>query len=270
MRYIDQTALLTQVFSEDAGKRVKATLERAKKKVAKKRSYSTRKEYIDANGGSKWKPLKDRLIAILGNKCWYTEHELVGAPLVMDHFRPVCDYWWLAFEPENYRVSCPWANSPEPNATHGCAGGKGDNFPLFPPAVRATASHLLATELPVLLDPCVAADCELLAFETDGRPILNPAFKGDAAAVRRVEESKILLNLDLPAFNSKREQLCNAIKNDVQRHEDLIPTSTQRAIIRAELAARIAPNAPFSIAARFYLRLHRHLDWVETILNACP
>ena len=268
MRHIDLSPLLTQIFADADGPKTKKCLERAHKKVAKKRTPRTRKKYIDDNGSKKWKPIKDRLTLQLGKKCWYTEVELIGAPLAIDHFRPVCHYWWLAFDPENYRVACPWANSPEHNAKHGRAGGKGDNFPLLPTAApRATRKNLLANEQPVILDPCSANDCALLAFQPDGRPILNPDFAADAIAKHRVDESKLLLNLDHPDFNTKREQLCNDIKNDVQNHEDLPATSPQRATIRTNLVARLAASAPFSTAARFYLQLHRHLDWVEDILN---
>jgi hypothetical protein len=267
MRHIELTALLPQVFAGAKGKKAKKSLERAHKKVAKKRSSKTRKKYIDDNGSGKWKPIKDRLTAKLGKKCWYTEVELIGAPLAIDHYRPVCDYWWLAFDAENYRVACPWANSPEHNAAHGCAGGKGDSFPLLPPAQRATTKNDLQNELPVILDPCNAADCDLLAFQADGRPVLNPALAGDAIAKQRVDESKILLNLDHSDFNTKREQLCNAIADDVRTHEALPANSAERVTIRTRLATRLTTKAPFSTAARFYLQLHRHLDWVENIVN---
>jgi hypothetical protein len=268
MRHIELTVLLPQIFADVDGQKTRKSLERAHAKMAKKRSPKTRKKYVDDNGGRKWKLIKDRLTAQLGRKCWYTEVELIGAPLAIDHYRPVCHYWWLAFEPENYRVACPWANSPEHNAQHGCAGGKGDNFPLLPTAApRATRKSQLPTEQPVILDPCNAVDCGLLAFQADGRPILSLACSGDAIARQRVDESKILLNLDHSDFNSKREQLCNSIREDVSIHEALPANSPQRAAIRSRLAATLAPTAAFSTAARFYLQLHRHLDWVEVILN---
>jgi hypothetical protein len=268
MRHIDLPPLLTQILADADGQRARKCLERAHQTAAKRADATVRKKYIDDNGSGKWKPIKDRLTAQLGKKCWYTEVELIGAPLAVDHYRPVCHYWWLAFDPENYRVACPWANSTEHNAQHGCAGGKGDNFPLLPAAApRANRKNQLANERPVILDPCSAADCGLLAFQADGRPILNPAFAGDAIATHRVEQSKILLNLDLPDFNSKREQLCNAIADDVRIHEALPAISVERITIQTRLATRIATNAAFSTAARFYLQLHRHLDWVEDILN---
>jgi hypothetical protein len=267
MRHIDLSLLLTQFFADADGQRAKKSLERAHKKVAKKRSPKTRKKYVDDNGRTKWKPIKDRLTAQLGRKCWYTEVELIGAPLAVDHYRPVSKYWWLAFDAENYRISCPWAHSPEHNALHGCGGGKGENFPLLAPALVALRKNQLPNERPVILDPCSATDCDLLAFQADGRPVLNPAFVGNTDAEQRVVQSMILLNLDHPDFNSKREQLCKDIENDVADYEAFLAHSPRRDAVRANLAAKIAANAPFSTAARFYLQFHRHLDWVENILN---
>ncbi len=267
MRHIENSTILSQIFADAAGMKTKKSLERAHKMAAKKRPPKTRKKYIDDNGSTKWKPIKDRLTPLLGSKCWYTEAKIVGAPLVIDHYRPVCDYWWLAFDAENYRVACPWANSSLQNPLYGCVGGKGDNFPLLPPAVRAKRKSQLPSERPIILDPCNVADCALLAFQADGRPVLNPTFAGDAVAAQRVDQSKILLNLDHPEFNSTREQLCNDIADDVLEYEALPSAAPARAVIRTRIERRLAPNAPFSTAARFYLKLHRHLDWVETIVN---
>jgi hypothetical protein len=203
----------------------------------------------------------------LGHKCWYTEAELVGADLTIDHYRPKCDYWWLAFDVSNYRIACPFANSPKHNGKHGCAGGKGDNFPLIPPSVRGIDEKSTKLEVPVILDPCKKENCDLLAFQADGRPILNPIYAADPIARRRVEESKVLLNLDHSDFNSKREQLYHDIAEDVKAHEALPDGSESRVDIRTRTERRLGTNAPFSTAARYYLQVHRHLSWVEELLK---
>src|SRR5439155_26041191 len=149
-----------------------------------------------------------------------------------------CNYWWLAFEAENYRIACAFANSPEHNKLHGCAGGKGNAFPLLGRGPRATGRNKQRIEKPVLLDPCDKGDCDLVAFQADGRPVLNPAYAADPVALRRVEESKILLNLDHPDFNSKREQLCIEIREDVTMHEELPAGAEGRASISKRLEAR--------------------------------
>jgi hypothetical protein len=266
MRHIPLNELTARMFSLPDGAKTRSRLFRIHKKVAKM-DPQFRQGYIRRNGPDKWLPVKKHLTAELGNKCWYTEVELIGAPLVIDHYRPICDYWWLAFDADNYRVACPYSNSPAHNKEHGCAGGKGDSFPLLGLGTRATGKNKLRLERPLILDPCRKEDCELVAFQADGRPILNPAYASDAIALRRVEESKILLNLDHPDFNSKREQLCNYIERDVRMYEALSEGAAERTVIISQLEHRLAPNAPFSTAAKYYLRLHRHLSWVEELLE---
>jgi hypothetical protein len=265
VRHIPALELTTAFFSEPAGATRQAQLSRSHRKLVAM-SPAERQAYIRRNGPRKWSPVKNWLIEQLGKKCWYTEVELVGAPLSIDHFRPTCDYWWLAFEARNYRVACTFANSPQHNPLHGCAGGKGDAFPLLGTGLRAKGRNKLRCEKPVILDPCNKADCDLVAFQADGRPVLNPAHAADPIALWRVEKSKILLNLDHPDFNSKREQLCNEIAEDVQTYEGMPDGAASRSILRARLEGRLAPRAPFSSAAKYYLRLHRHLDWVEALL----
>jgi hypothetical protein len=266
MRYISLNELFAAVFADAAGRRIRRRLINAHNRLARM-DPMLRHDHIRRNGTNKWSPLKDRLTAILANKCWYTEAELIGAHLAIDHYRPVYDYWWLAYDVENYRVACPFANSPEHNREHGCAGGKGDNFPLLPPGQRAGERAALRLENPVILDPCNEQDCALLVFQADGRPIVNPTKVSDLIAAERVEKSKILLNLDHPDFNSTREQLCRDIADEVKAYEQLPVTAESRLVLRNRLERRISPNAPFSTAARYYLKLHRHLDWVENLLN---
>jgi hypothetical protein len=265
MRHIPLAELTSQMFSEVDGDKIRRRLFRGHMKLVTM-PPGDRQGYIRRNGPRKWSAIKNWLTATLGKKCWYTEAEIVGAPLAVDHFRPVCDYWWLAFAAENYRVACPFANSPQHNKAHGCAGGKGDQFPLLGPGHRATGSNKLRLESPLILDPCNKRDCDLVAFQADGRPVLNPAHAADPIALRRVEESKVLLNLDHPDFNSKREQLCNQIADDVKTYEALPAAAAVRTTIADRLAGRLSAQAPFSSAARYYLRLHRHLDWVEVLL----
>lgn len=267
MRHVPMKDAVKKIFDGPDGKKDKKRLSRARRTLEGKASQD-RKAYIRRNGSSKWSPIKARLTDVLGQKCWYTEAELVGASLTIDHYRPSSHYWWLAFDVDNYRVACPFSNSPQRNPEQGIAGGKGDEFPLLPPGVRANCQAELPTENPVILDPCKSEDCDLVAFQTDGRPILNPAYKGDSIAEKRVNDSKILLNLDHPDFNAKREELYHKIANDIRAYEELPAGSVSRDNIREKMAMRVAANAPFSMAATHYLRLFRHLAWVEDLCKA--
>ena len=127
MRHIPLKGLIKTIFAGATGNKDKQRLVRAHK-VLKGKAKDQRQNYIDQNGSMKWSPIKNRMTAHLGNKCWYTEAELIGTDLTIDHYRPKSDYWWLAFDSGNYRVACPYANSPKHNEVHGCTGGKGGQF----------------------------------------------------------------------------------------------------------------------------------------------
>ncbi|CAM2067741.1 hypothetical protein SCOR_20330 [Sulfidibacter corallicola] len=269
MRHVPIDDLLNTIFACQDGKAAKIRLAKAHKHLTEI-SAKKRKDYVEKNGPAKWSPLKDLFTAELGNKCWYTEAELVGASLTIDHFRPKCDYWFLTFKADNYRLACPFANSPKHNPEHGCSGGKGDHFPLLDPSKKATGIRSIVHERPIILDPCNEDDCRLIAFLPDGRPVIHPDSANDPIAQKRVEESKILLNLDHPDFNSKREQLHDEIANYVSFFEALPRGSAERKAIRDRLAQKIASCAPFSLAARQYLGAHRHLDWVADLLESNP
>lgn len=266
MRYVPIHSLLQTIFAEPAGNREKQRLDRAHVAAAQ-RPAEKRQTYIEKNGTAKWSPLKNRFTAELGKKCWYTEAELVGDSLTIDHYRPRCDYWFLAFSPENYRVACSYANSPNLNEEHGCAGGKGVDFPLFDETKKAKRPRTTKYEQPIILDPCNENDCKLIAFLPDGRPVLHPAYINDLVVRTRVEVSKILLNLDHPDFNTKREQLRKNIDRDVKSHENSLGDPEHQEDLRNNLAQKISKTAQFSIAARQYLSAHRYLDWVADLLN---
>jgi hypothetical protein len=267
VRHIPLNILLKQVFAGEAGRKEKALIFKTQARYAAK-SPAARQRYARQYGTRVWSGLKNLMIGELGNKCWYTEVEIVGADLTVDHYRPIRDYWFLAFDPENYRVACPYSNSLHHNPLYGRAGGKRDMFPLVGLGIRASGRNKIRRETPVILDPCNRKDCDLVAFQVDGRPILNPRYVNDPIAVMRVDQSNILLNLDHPDFNSKREQLYRDIVNDVNIYEELPAGAAGRTIILNRMNTRLGPKAEFSTAARYYLQLNRHLVWVDDLLNA--
>jgi hypothetical protein len=59
----------------------------------------------------------------------------------------------------------------------------------------------------MLLDPTDPADPPLLTFDTDGRIAPSPCCEGDAVSTARVEDSRIGLHLDWPAFVQDRRDL---------------------------------------------------------------
>jgi hypothetical protein len=171
MRYVDTASLTIP-----AGWRQRA--ERAAAKV---------KDEIEAGQEptfpSLWSehPLRDPLIAIVGQKCWYCETNVHGSNPDVDHYRPKkgpatagahSGYWWLAYKPDNYRIACKYCNSGGGEFEDGTRpAAKVALFPLLNESDRATTpSADLKLEKPVLLDPTDKNDHFLVDFSADGWP----------------------------------------------------------------------------------------------------
>jgi hypothetical protein len=107
----------------------------------------------------------------------------------------------------------------------------------------------------------------MVAFQSDGRPVIHPDFSKNLNACHRMDLSKILLNLDHPEFNKLREELYHTIDKAVRRHDEFSPDSPSREEIEQELELMLSPKAAFSSAARTYLRYHRDKAWVEHVLE---
>ena len=142
-------------------------------------THDLRSAYIKKNGS--WGLLKKWLANASGHKCWYCEAKSIRAPFDVDHFRPKLGitvdgvklashdgYYWLAYEWQNFRLSCQRCNRPERDDTDNLHG-KANEFPIRDETQRcALPAGPLDMESPRLLDPCVQADCELLAHGIDG------------------------------------------------------------------------------------------------------
>lgn len=266
MRHIDLDQALHEVGKSAEGAAALKTVWNAHKTFAG-RDAGGRERYYKNKRHVKWSPLKVVLLNRLGNKCWYTEAKVIGAPLTIDHFRPQTKYWFLIFDSSNYRVACPFVNSDMINPLYGCAGGKGDAFPLLDERTRATGKNAIRAERPLLLDPCDPNDCKLVAFQADGRPKLNPKFNGDQIAAKRVKSSLLGLNLDHPAFNTEREQLYFDIRDKVDEYNDGSTSQRTRDRIILELKGMIDGAAPFSAAARQYIAMFRDSAWVDALIR---
>ncbi len=135
--------------------------------------------------------------------------------------------------------------------------------------VHATTKAGIANENPVLLDPCNSDDCDLLEFLPDGRPVIASGYRTDLKAVHRVEQSKILLNLDYPTFNEDRESLYNKIKKKVNEGDDYsvnYPPGLEN--VKRDLLALMSEDSQYSKAAECYIRCFRDREWVEELLFA--
>ena len=231
-----------------------------------------------SKGNDVWKPIKVYFEKATNRKCWYTESKNPGCLNDLEHYRPkglvqnkdgtiLHWYWFLAFNPINYRLSAHIPNRLNKNEVWGETGGKGNKFPLLKGSVHGDDLTKINSELPVLLDPCCESDVSLLEFLPDGRPVTSQKFSGDATAVQRVTESSLLLNLDYPTFNVDREKLYNKIRKLVTRGDRYFEEGNNALDdTKQDLRDLMIKDAEYSKAAECYIRCFRDRKWVEDLL----
>lgn len=270
MRYIDLTSVVNSIPDE-----IRAALQQADDAMPGKSDSD--KARAASNGNVYWSPVKPFLEEVSSRKCWYTESKNPGCLNDVEHFRPKARvpeegvieywYWFLAFNPINYRLSSQFSNRLNRNPVLGATGGKGNKFPLMAGSSRATNIAGLSNERPVILDPCVEADTELLEFQADGRPVVSRRHKDDSDAVCRVQMSNLLLNLDFPTFNEAREALYNNIRQLVERGDRYIQNGIDAlGDVQDDLRVLMREDAEYSKAAECYIRCFRDRDWVEALI----
>lgn len=272
MRFIDLDDILEK--TDDA---VLEKLELKNQSIATE--TDPQKQTTAANGNIHWRPMKGPLERLTGGKCWYTESKNPGCNNDLEHFRPkgkITDkdgtllhwYWFLAFNPINYRLSAHIPNRLNKNTVLGETGGKGDNFPLLPGSTHGSNLAEINDELPVLLDPCCEEDTTLLEFLPDGRPVASRRFKNNKTIVSRVQKSSLLLNLDYSSFNEDREALYNKIRDLIENRGDQYFKTGNEALehTKQDLRELMHPNSEYSAAAECYIRGYRDRTWVEELL----
>ncbi|MFE9068647.1 HNH endonuclease [Streptomyces violaceusniger] len=211
--------------------------------------------------------IRDRLIALIGEKCWYCETRFVRSPYHVDHYRPKSvvvgeterrGYWWLAYDPANYRLSCHHCNSGGARYGNQSAGpGKGARFPLL--GQRASEGGSLDGELPVLLDPVVAEDAELMGFDRQGharrrpeRPYSKDELTRDLC---RVDETIRMLALNSDLLIESRSTLIGRVNGLVQLHLASGGPAGAALYARTELDDLTRTTAEWSAAAAAAERL---------------
>lgn len=229
-----------------------------------------RSAYIKKN--SSWVLLKKWLSNASGHKCWYCEAKSSRAPFDVDHFRPKLGitvdgiklaghtgYYWLAYEWWNFRLSCQRCNRPEKDKME-TLRGKANEFPLQNEAGRCQVpANLLSAESPKLLDPCVEADCALLAHGIDGE--VKPAAPLGTWEYQRADYT--IKRLGFNEWNtpeSKRRKWQTAATLLV-----VVGNNANPAVI-AELSRYISYDNEYSSFFRSAIGTHRDKVWVEALL----
>lgn len=173
-----------------------------------------RNQIIDANQNL-WGELKDFLLEISYQKCWYSESKDTYNHLHVDHFRPkkiasgidkkdYGGYWWLAFQWKNYRV---------------CGGvgnvRKKDKFAVKNNKANTQNSNI-EDEMIYFLDPTDEEDTLKLTFNSNGEimPIINNGWDCERAAYTILN-----LNLNFKKLKEARKILwaqCSTLVLEIQ------------------------------------------------------
>ncbi|WP_093443748.1 AAA family ATPase [Variovorax sp. 770b2] len=167
--------------------------------------------------GKNYKPFRVFLGDVFENKCCYCE-SLLGsvADGEMDRFRPRMLYPQLAADWRNLYLACP-----------SCARSKARRFPVVEQRSEGAASYseILASEAPLLLDPCAEDPAIHLSFTTDGE------------AVGLTERGRTTVNV--LALNRVGLMLARRQQMRIAQSAD-----------RSEQRKMLGPGAPYSAAVR--------------------
>jgi hypothetical protein len=233
---------------------------------------AARAALIDANRAF-WGRLREWLLRLSYDKCWYSEaRDLFSVPEV-EHYRPKTrckrsmrggtadGYWWLAFDWTNYRLCGKVGNSK-----------KGDFFPLAKDSPVAAYNGIsVLNEIPILLDPACPGDPDLLSFNEDGACV--PHADADQFTQLRVTTTTTRLNLNQGRIRKARQRIwarCWQIIGDCRtlvEQLDRAPGPADRERLnqkKDELRRMVRPESEFSAIAKDCL-VKTNIGWVRTL-----
>jgi hypothetical protein len=164
---------------------------------------TARNAMIDANS-KVWGELRQWLLDLSHQKCWFSEAKNGFTHWDVEHYRPKKSakdldgtehdgYWWLAFAWQNFRIC-------------GNAGNrmKGTFFPLRSGCTRCVPHGDLRYEDPMLLDPADEDDPNLITFNVLGKAEAAAHVK-DPWELQRVTYSIERCNLFFGPIEDKRK-----------------------------------------------------------------
>lgn len=253
--------------NEELPPKIKAWLNKVKdankelnkvKPTAEHHAYIERKKTLWADDD-----LKEWLLSLSKDKCWYTEVKHGADYPEVEHFRPkksaknenslvVSDgYYWLAFNLTNYRISKGMPNRK-----------KGTFFPVVDGARRAndhTMCHL--DERPWFLDPLSPRDHMLLSFNDNGKAV--PEIGVTGLQKTRVSFTIKHFGLNHGLLNRRRKEVWKTSRQLYAKYCRLTITAELSGSMRAEGKAEealeqvmqlIKPSAEFSSVAKAALK----------------
>jgi 5-methylcytosine-specific restriction endonuclease McrA len=264
----------------------KTSLDAATKKLESNEYKELAKKYKYIDSQDKlWRKTLNALAQLTNStedncKCWYCESDgASGFSFHVDHFRPKkCvktkgskkdeyepGYWWLAFNPENYRIACQKCNS---------GSGKNDQFPLATTSSRAIFKGGEKVEKVLLLDPTETNDPDLLVFSQDGDVHASSSCQDDDDR-KRVEISINVYDLRhrskrvgrrmvwvecreyIHAARQIRNRLAESLLLSRQEKEHL---KKEYGDAIAKIKRKISQNAKFSMTAKSCIREYYKIE----------
>jgi uncharacterized protein (TIGR02646 family) len=237
---------------------------------------ASRDAIINDQANQIWGEIKDWLLSLSHNKCWFSEAEDVFSHRDVEHFRPksACQrkvgqkrnthedgYWWLTYDWKNYRICGNVGNRK-----------KGIMFPLLQNSqVASYGSTSYLNECPIFLDPTSPADPPLLDFIETGKAV--PHQDADAIDNIRVTTTVKHLRLDFEKLEEARAKVWIKCRRLIQECRDLTASGqpgpaeiTQIQEKRKQLREMVDPKAPFSMTAAACLR-KSGIGWAATIAS---
>ena len=217
----------------------------------------SRDKIIDDNS-KLWGELKNWLLSLSDQKCWFSEAKDCFSHWDVEHYRPkksVKDedgtehdgYWWLAFNWKNFRICGNVGNRK-----------KGGYFPLRDTSSRSLAGADTRTEEPLLLDPVDQDDPNLVFFNVEGDIVPVPG--ADCWEKKRVSYSVERCKLDFGPLKDKRKVVWNECWERVEEYRrelNLYSTDPSNMIAKNQYkeAAKhvrkmVKPESEFSAVAR--------------------
>ncbi|MGP5308996.1 HNH endonuclease [Vreelandella alkaliphila] len=222
-----------------------------------------------------WRECKTSLKHASYDKCYYCEMKDIRSDGTVDHYRPKSKYKWAAYRFDNFRFACTFCNSRRTDQKTGEVGGKGADFPLFEGCVRATCPEESDNELPLLLDPCNAADPDALDYRTDGATVPKSEIETDPQRMRAVTSIEAY-HLNHSDLQEARRQTAIEIQEKIIEAEasmkrftngDITARQAYSSAIR-DLKRRLDQRAELSAFSKRVLQAYRNKPLVEQILAA--
>jgi uncharacterized protein (TIGR02646 family) len=231
----------------------------------------TKRFAIIDNNSALWGKIKDHLLSLSYNKCWYSEAKESFSHYHVDHFRPKKHaydlshidkggYWWLAFDWKNYRISGSVGNSK-----------KGDRFCVHSNKVSDSTGDI-NLEVIYFLDPTDEEDTLAVTFDENGEILPVNATETDWDYIR-AKYTIDNLDLNYPGLTDNRKDLWTNIVLKIREIQNLMndynvsrsPLTKQKIHDKLlQLKDLVKPNAAFSATTKACLR-NSGLDWAQRI-----